>query len=241
MHFCCSIVISCGWYSYRREFEIAINIAIDRYVNKPQAQLIAELKAGNLCLLSDEQQAQFVPMAFRFFEAARQGEYAHNLEMLAAYITGELKKEVPDAGSVSEMAHRIQGLPKDSLALIAIINSLIMTKQTKNEVIGNNITFEVNDIIERTSSALHDDVLYAQCIEDIANRGFLRTFTMPLLGGSKQIYSPTSAFYRLIENMAYPFNSGASIYGVKAEVACLFARFDGAYDPGDDLIYRRFV
>lgn len=102
----------------------AVNLAADRYQNRPQAILLDQLRAGDLSVLTDFQKAAFVPMSFRFFEAARQGEYEHNLEILAAYIAGELKQETPDPGAVGGVARRIEGLSKFDLRIISCIETL---------------------------------------------------------------------------------------------------------------------
>ena len=40
---------------------------------------------GNVRDLSHEQIVPFMPMAYKFFEAAKEGEYEHNLRILAAF------------------------------------------------------------------------------------------------------------------------------------------------------------
>ena len=132
--------------------QLALNTAIDRHSKRPQAILEKELRAGNLSVLTDEQKAAFVPMAFRFFEAARQGEYEHVLEVLAAFITGELKREIPDAGDLARMARRLEGISKDELKLIALLNEL------PNERMGHFVTepgydgFSATALYERLAS-----------------------------------------------------------------------------------------
>jgi len=48
-----------------------------------QTSLICKLKLreGDLTLLTDEKRAEFIPMAYRFMEAAKEGEYEHNLSL----------------------------------------------------------------------------------------------------------------------------------------------------------------
>ncbi|MGP0060159.1 MAG: hypothetical protein ACLPID_12820 [Beijerinckiaceae bacterium] len=49
----------------------AINFLIDRIMRPAQEILLAELKSGNIGSLSEEQFAQYVPMSYKFFEAAK--------------------------------------------------------------------------------------------------------------------------------------------------------------------------
>jgi hypothetical protein len=38
-----------------------------------------------------------------YFESVKRGEYEHTLEVLAAYLVGELKQEVPEPGNFLQM------------------------------------------------------------------------------------------------------------------------------------------
>jgi hypothetical protein len=98
-------------------------IVIDRYIDRPKDLLLKELQKGNISDLSAEQLAPFVPMAYKFLEAAKEGEYEHNLEILAAYLAGEMKQEIPDAASFSRMVRRVEGLSNVDLQVMALIDA----------------------------------------------------------------------------------------------------------------------
>lgn len=51
------------------------SFAIDKWIERPKSILLEELKKGNLEILSDERAATLIPIAYRFFEAAKEGEY----------------------------------------------------------------------------------------------------------------------------------------------------------------------
>lgn len=99
----------------------ALDFAIKKFVDRPKKLLLEELKAGNVETLTDEAAAEFVPMAYRFLEAAKEGEYEHNLKVIGAYIAGELQQDEPEASNVARMARRIEGLSKRELRTIALV------------------------------------------------------------------------------------------------------------------------
>ena len=47
-----------------------LNFAIDKFVERPKRMLMEALKEGDVTLLTDEKRAEFIPMAYRFMEAA---------------------------------------------------------------------------------------------------------------------------------------------------------------------------
>lgn len=98
-------------------------IVIDRFVERPKKLLLEKLRKGNIQNPSAEQFASFVPMAYKFFEAAKEGEYEHNLEILATYLAGEMGQETPDAASFSRMARRVEGLSQNDLKVMTLIDA----------------------------------------------------------------------------------------------------------------------
>jgi hypothetical protein len=104
-----------------------VSYFIDRVARRSERILIDELRSDNIDKLLEEQLMQYIPMAYKFFEAAKEGEYEHNLKVLAAYIANELKEDVPDAPNFPRMARRLEGLTKTELKAIALINSYLTT------------------------------------------------------------------------------------------------------------------
>jgi hypothetical protein len=72
--------------------------------------------------LSVEQVGEYVPMTYRFFEAVKEGEYEHNLRILAAFMAKELKQDIPDAPNFARTARRLEGITRRELALIALVD-----------------------------------------------------------------------------------------------------------------------
>ena len=119
--------IAACWYPEAALAGPGFLFLIDWLVERPKKILLNELKLGNVDILSDDKLAQFLPMGYKYFEAAKEGEYEHNLRILATFITNELKQEVPEAPKFSRMARRIEGLSKTELKVIALINSSLST------------------------------------------------------------------------------------------------------------------
>jgi hypothetical protein len=190
--------------------QVAVGLAADRYLKKPQAIIAAELRAGNISVLTDEQQAAFVPMAFRYFEAARQGEYEHNLELLAAYITGELQKEIPDAGGVARLARRVEGLTKPELKIIATINS-----HKTGTIYFPGANSGPTASYMHSSQSLHPffendremtPYIIKSCLTDLNSRGLLIADGMTRYNKSEEYYYISAAFTDLVQSAASKFS-----------------------------------
>ena len=102
--------------------------AINKFVKRPEAILVDELKRGNLEILDVENAAAFIPMAYKFFEAAKEGEYEHNLKLLAQLLVNKLRASVPDVSSFARMSRRIEGLTLRDLRVIALIDAILEAK-----------------------------------------------------------------------------------------------------------------
>ncbi|MGO9135889.1 MAG: hypothetical protein ACLP8A_17840 [Methylovirgula sp.] len=96
---------------------------VDWLKTRRETTLLKRLQAGEITLLSQEQLTAYIPMAYKFFEAVKEGEYQHNLEILASYITNELKQDIPDPAGFLRMARRIEGLSKIELKIIVQIDA----------------------------------------------------------------------------------------------------------------------
>lgn len=98
------------WFPGAAFAGLMLELLQERYVKKYQELLLEELRKGKVQDLSDEQLVQLVPMAYKFFEAAKEGEYERNLRILAAFLRGELEQDSPDASNFARMARRVEGL-----------------------------------------------------------------------------------------------------------------------------------
>lgn len=178
-------------------------IAIDRYVNRPRDLLLKELKKGNLSDLSAEQVAPFVPMAYKFLEAAKEGEYEHNLEILAAYLSGEMKQNVPDPASFSRMVRRVEGLSNRDLKVLAMIETSADTyvkvamdeplMRERQMVTTTSLQNSPNNARNLTRSEIQESLV------DLAARGFLIANAATRYGKAEEFYRSSSSFHELMD------------------------------------------
>jgi hypothetical protein len=101
---------------------------IEKRVRRGEELLAEELRKGNIECLSDEQVWQFVPMAYKFLEAAKEGEHERILRILAALLTSQLHQEIPDAPSFSRMTRRIESLSLTDLRVVVLISTSLSTR-----------------------------------------------------------------------------------------------------------------
>jgi len=195
-------VITAIWFPPAALAGPALSYLIDRYVERPKKILLEELKSGNVDVLSDAQFAQFIPMGYKYFEAAKEGEYEHNLKILAAFIKNELKQDVPDAPNFSRMARRIEGLSKTELKVIALINSSLSTVIK----VSNESPTEFNRPYVSAHSLANDqsnkDKLdhfqIQESLTELASRGLLTPDGATRLSKHEEYYYASQAFVELI-------------------------------------------
>jgi len=179
------------------------NFANEKFIKRPERILIEELKKGKIEILSEEKAATFIPMAYRFFEAAKEGEYEHNLRILAEYIKNELKLETPEPSEVTRMARRIEGLSRNELKVIALINVSLsrITKASTDAPTQSERPFVsagqlANDPNNRDS---FDHFFLQEALTEIASRGLLIPDGAARFGKTEEFYSGSRSFMQLIE------------------------------------------
>jgi hypothetical protein len=72
-------------------------------------------------------------MAYKFFEAAKEGEYEHNLRVLAEFLKNEMQSDTPDVSGFARMARRIEGLTHTELKVIVLINASLSANAVSTE------------------------------------------------------------------------------------------------------------
>ena len=68
-----SLAVAGIWFPPASIAAAILPLVMERYVKKPRQLLIEELQRGNFRALSSERAAPLIPMAYRFFEAAKRG------------------------------------------------------------------------------------------------------------------------------------------------------------------------
>jgi hypothetical protein len=188
--------------------------AIDKYIKRPTEILIKELKSGNIEVLADEKAAAFIPMAYKFFEAAKEGEYEHNLRVLAELLKNEMQTDAPDTSGFARMSRRIEGLTHNELKVIVLINASLSAitrastdapTQTERPFVSAHSL--ANDPSNREK---FDHFMLQEALSDLAGRGLLTVEGTTRFNKSEEYYFASSSFMELIEKAKNALNDAAS-------------------------------
>lgn len=179
-----------------------MNYLIDRCIQPAQKILLDKISSGNIEVLSEQQLAEYVPMAYRFFEAAKEGEYQHNLEILASYITNELKQDLPDAANFSRMARRLESLSKTELQVIALINSssaVIARGDTRGSMQAPRPFVSASILVNDQNNKNNIDRFQLQeSLSELASRGLLIPDGASRWSKAEEQYYVSKAFLDLV-------------------------------------------
>lgn len=107
-------------------------------------------------MLSKEDAAEFIPMGYRFLEAAKEGDHERNLKILAAYIAGELREGSPKAMNVKRVASRIEGLEEIDLQVIALIKQVSIDENKSVFDSDSSTNFVAAALLEGHRSHFHN-------------------------------------------------------------------------------------
>jgi hypothetical protein len=191
------------WFPPAAIAAAAMPFVIDRYVNRPRDLLIEALERGEIRDLSAERLEPFVPMAYKFMEAAKEGEYLHNLEILAAFLTGEMRQEIPDAASFSRMARRIEGRSIVDLKVMALIDDLFSQGKAPTldfGVLGKRQYAATSSLFtagkDRFGLSAKE---IGESLTDLASRGLLLADGATRTSKHEEYYFTTSSFDQLME------------------------------------------
>jgi hypothetical protein len=175
-----------------------LNFAIDRFIKRSEKILVEGMKSGNFRDLDLEKAAEFVPMAYKFFEAAKEGEYEHNLRILAAYIASEMGEEAPDAPSFARMARRLEGLTKTDLKVIALINSSL-SRATHVKTTADRPYVSAHQLAHSpNNSDKLNRIEIQEALTELTSRGLLMPDGASRLDKAEEYYFTSQAFTDLI-------------------------------------------
>jgi hypothetical protein len=179
------------------------SFAIEKWVKRPEKILIEELKKGNIEILTDEKAATFIPMAYRFFEAAKEGEYEHNLRLLAEFIKSELQIDEPNPSSFARMARRIEALSRDELKVIALISASLSTisrSSTSAPTQTERPFVSAHQLANDPNNAEKFDHFFLQeTLTELYSRGLLIADGATRVGKAEEYYFASTSFMELIE------------------------------------------
>jgi hypothetical protein len=165
--------------------------------------LIEEVRRGNLRDLTDERLESLIPMAHKLAEASKQGEYEHNLRILAAFLRGELEQEIPDESNFARMARRVEFLSPTDLKVMVLVDAFV--KHVKARMVKDASAQQLPFISATalSSSPLNkhqiSKVEIQESLVDLVSRGFLMAHGAPTSGKTEEFYFLTNNFRALID------------------------------------------
>jgi hypothetical protein len=185
------------WYPESAFAGAVYQLVYEKFVERPKRLLLGELRKGNVQNLSNEQLVPFVPMAYKFFEAAKEGEYEHNLRILAAFLRGELEQEIPDEANFARMVRRVEGLSLTDLRVMTMIDAFV-SANTKPD---NARPFVSATPLGNPTYNKHSlsKVEIQEALVDLAARGFLVTDGATSLSKHEEYYFASSNLVALID------------------------------------------
>jgi hypothetical protein len=186
------------------------NFAIEKFVKLPENILLNELKSGNIAILDDAKAAAFIPMAYKFFEAAKEGEYEHNLRILAELLVNQMQSITPEVSAFARASRRIEALSLDDLKVIALIDAtLSRTALDTTEANGQAEEPWVSAhllAIDPLNSEAFDRARIKESLNDLASRGLLTVDGSTRWNKAEEYYFPSSSFKDLVANARNSLN-----------------------------------
>lgn len=181
-----------------------IDMQIRKRLEAGQQLLLAEIKSRGLAVTSEEGYAYYVPMAYRFFEQVRLGEYEHNLRVLAALIAGQMERPDADMGAVGRAARKLEMLPLPALfALSRSERAFEIYAATDRDEYRRSLewphSIDEHNLVASYNEVGHDlSVWEAQeLLFELASRGIMTIGARPAeIGG--QTYYRNSAYNEIV-------------------------------------------
>jgi hypothetical protein len=176
---------------------------LDKYVRRAETILIDEINRGGITQLDDERAEALIPMAYKFFEAAKEGEYEHNLRVLAELLKSELVADTPDVSAFARMARRLEALTLTELKVIALTQAAMASRTTapqegpgppKRPWVSALTLF--NDPNNRDR---FDYFVIQEVLSDLAGRGLLVADGAASVSKHEEYYYASSSFQSLID------------------------------------------
>lgn len=106
---------------------------IKKRMEQAQEILIEALRNGQKINLSDDKYLSFVPMGFRFYEAARRGENNSKLKLLGKLIVGMLGNEQIDIDEFNRISSKIERLSNNDIILMSKIYKMFLDNKNLND------------------------------------------------------------------------------------------------------------
>ncbi|EFG2885704.1 hypothetical protein BO068_004895 [Escherichia coli] len=176
----------------------SIEIFQNRKIEAARKMLFDEVAAGNIQLLRKPEYEALIPNVFAYFDAARSGEYEHNMKILARLLVEQVVSEEPDSMVVKRSARRLEGMGIADLGFLTTLASIYDAKRTSQEFDGYHLFADDSDVVRyEAREYVSPEQSINSKFSDAASRGLLFLGGDPRIVGG-QVYYPTDSFYEIV-------------------------------------------
>jgi hypothetical protein len=200
------------WFPAAALAQPVISLLIERYTKRPEKILLDRIREGDLEMLSEDQLYQFVPTAYRFYEASKAAEYERNLKIFGEFIVNELKQPQPSAGNFLKMARQLEGISEEELCVLALSEAAmkeIDSASPKSGYMVGQAFVAASTLAERDdgSHRLSRDQI-AGALHDLASRGLLTPDGASRLDKAEEYYMRSFSLRELLSKAKSAFDQG---------------------------------
>jgi hypothetical protein len=163
-----------------------------RRLEEAERILRVRLMRGDISVLSDEAYAELVPVAYKFFEAAKAGEYIHNLKILAKIVADQIINSRPDAARFARHCRRLEALEVRELKMLIDIWRFAtpraddMAKPEEGRFIAC-----ASVLFRRMPDLFSSEVEVGASLGELAARGLIVPDGAARMGKSEEFYYPS--------------------------------------------------
>jgi|GEM_PF-6343239 len=165
-------------------------------LEKAQDILIDTLRSGRIEILNDKDLEEFIPIAYRFVEAARRGERLNIIRSYAKIIQVDIEASRLRSDDFLSVASAMEGLDDQALAVLAKYCRL---SRSHNLEKISEIDREIRDNSQKDIGLTSSEILQRSGI--LQGRGFLLSFTPNAMGGSDQVFYPSKMALDLLDKL----------------------------------------
>lgn len=171
---------------------------LNRRLQQAQDELFDAISRGEYGLLSSPDYENLVPNALTYFEAARRGEYEHNLKVLAALLAGEFRVSEADPGKIRRAARRLEAMSQEELEFLVVLKKVYDKKEKSEGFDGHHLCIEDRDVVDYFGREYKSpETEINSRLIDFISRGLLFIGSNPgYIGG--QYYYKTEAFNEIV-------------------------------------------
>lgn len=189
-------------------FHQAFSNLIERRLQRAQNIVLEAVEKGDIHLLSDPELEFAIPTTFRFFQAARNGEAAHNLRIMADIIAGRIRTKRLDPADFLQTARQLEGLRISDLAALVAVHEMDGPFRSRHEGVGDWREQKLASTL--IPSYFASKVELGSSLALLAGRGLIVPDQQTTLDASLQAYLSSPFLAEIVERLKEELAASAS-------------------------------